>query len=120
MPEELFVVSDRNILNFVLRNLIANAIKFSFEGGEINIVAKLENRVLSCHVHDKGVGMDEETFQNLMKNNQRLSAEGTENELGTGLGLALCRDYLLRAGGELTVETMKEKGSVFSFTIPAG
>jgi two-component system sensor histidine kinase/response regulator len=120
MPRELFVMSDRNILNFVMRNLVANAIKFSFEGGEIKIIVKLENRVLSCHVHDKGVGMSEETLQNLMKGDQRLTMEGTENEQGTGLGLALCRDYLLRAGGELTVESMKEKGSVFSFTIPTG
>jgi two-component system sensor histidine kinase ChiS len=119
MPGELFVFSDRNILNFVMRNLIANAIKFSFEGGEITIVVKLENRILSCHVHDKGIGMDEETLRQLMSGDQRLSMEGTESEQGTGLGLALCRDYLLRAGGELTVESIKEQGSVFSFTIPA-
>ena len=118
LSRELISTSDRNILNFVMRNLIANAIKYSFEGGEVRIMAKLENKMLSVQVQDKGIGMDEETLQNLLTVDRAMSLSGTDNEKGTGLGLALCREYLLKADGQMTVESITGKGSTFSFTLP--
>ena len=114
------IISDRNILNFVMRNLIANAIKYSFEGGAIDILVSLDNRIVTVHVKDRGIGMDEQTIQTLLTPERAISISGTENEKGTGLGLALCREYLLKAGGQLSVESMTGKGSTFIFTLPAG
>ena len=113
----LVVNSDRNILNLVLRNLISNAIKFSFEGGEIDIRITQNNEELTIEVKDQGVGIDEETLETLLAPELVVSTRGTGNEKGTGLGLALCRDYLHKAGGELTVESEKGIGSTFKITL---
>lgn len=67
---------------------------------------------------DQGVGMDEQTLQTLLTQRGNMSTSGTGNEKGTGLGLALCREYLLKAGGQCTVESTKGKGSTFSFLLP--
>jgi signal transduction histidine kinase len=116
-PKSLVVKSDRNILNLVLRNLISNAIKFSFENGKIDINVKENNNELLIQVKDQGVGMDEETLETLLAPELVISTAGTGNEKGTGLGLALCRDYLQKAGGELTVESEKGAGSTFNITL---
>ncbi len=118
VPLNFLVKADRNILNFVLRNLMANAIKFSPEGGSVQIQAALEGRFLSVLVKDLGIGMDPETIQSLLTPKAHASMMGTDNEKGTGIGLALCHEYILKAGGQLTVESAKGKGSNFSFLLP--
>jgi signal transduction histidine kinase len=116
----LSIHSDRNILNLVLRNLISNAIKFSFEGGRIDVLAKRINSATLVQVKDEGTGMDEETLDTLLADELSLSSvAGTRNEKGTGLGLALCREYLEKAGGQLTVESVKGQGSTFNILIPS-
>jgi signal transduction histidine kinase len=112
------VTTDRNVLNLVMRNLLANAIKYSHEGGEIQILVKIENQTLSIQVRDTGVGMDEKTMQIVLGNLGKLSAIGTGNEKGTGMGLALCREFVLKAGGQMTVESSQGKGSTFSVLMP--
>jgi signal transduction histidine kinase len=69
-------------------------------------------------VKDQGVGMDDETLETLLAPELVVSTSGTGNEKGTGLGLALCRDYLRKAGGELTVDSEKGVGSTFCITMP--
>ncbi len=118
IDEHLIVHADRNIVNLVLRNLISNAIKFSFEGGVIRIDERLDERYLVIQVIDEGIGMDEDTLETLLAPELVVSAAGTRNEKGTGLGLALCREYLESTGGTLTVDSEKGKGSVFSITLP--
>ncbi len=117
-PQNLKVTTDRNVLNLVMRNLLANAIKYSFEGGVVQILVKLENHILSIQVRDTGVGMDEKTMQLVLGNLGKLSVMGTGNEKGTGMGLALCREFVLKAGGQLTVESSEGKGSTFSVIMP--
>ena len=117
-PKNMKAVADKNILNLVLRNLLANAIKYSFEGGEIQILVKVENRSLSIQVKDKGVGMDEATMQTVLGHAGAASTSGTDDEKGTGMGLALCREFVLKAGGQMTVESSKGQGSTFSILMP--
>jgi signal transduction histidine kinase len=105
--------TDRNILNLVLRNVISNAIKFSFEGSVINVHADVAHGILKIEVEDKGVGMDQSTIDKLFSPELTLSSKGTSNEKGTGLGLALCHDYIVKAGGQLIVESTKGEGSKF-------
>ncbi|CAN5399949.1 ATP-binding protein [soil metagenome] len=109
---------DRNILNFVIRNLVANAMKFSFEGGEINVLASREKGQLQIQIRDQGVGMDEATVHDLLRPDRLVSATGTGNEKGTGLGVALCLDYLQKAGGQLSVESVLGMGSIFTISLP--
>jgi signal transduction histidine kinase len=115
--KSLVINTDRNILNLVLRNLISNAIKFSFEGGKIEIRVTETPDNLLIQVKDEGVGIDEDTLETLLAPELVVSTRGTGNEKGTGLGLALCREYLQKAGGELTVNSIKGKGSTFNISL---
>jgi two-component system sensor histidine kinase ChiS len=117
-PKDLIIRCDRNILNLVLRNLIANAIKFSFEGGLVDIAVNKIDDSIMIRVSDEGVGMDETTLKNLLEPEENVSTRGTRNESGTGLGLGLCRVYLGKAGGQLSIESTKGKGSAFSIVMP--
>jgi signal transduction histidine kinase len=108
---------DRNILNMVLRNLISNAIKYSFEGGGISIRTEPFSDYLLLHVKDQGAGMDEKDLLNLMDSRKTKSTSGTVQEKGTGLGIGLCREFLQKAGGMLSVESTKGKGSTFTVHI---
>ena len=109
---------DRNIMNLVLRNLLANAIKFSHEGGEIDIQLSSGPKSLVLEVKDHGVGMNSATLQAILSIEGPLSTVGTDQEKGTGLGLAICRDYLMKTGGSLTVESLEGKGSTFVVEFP--
>jgi signal transduction histidine kinase len=62
--------------------------------------------------------MDEEQVTNLFNIDKKASRPGTNNELGTGFGLILCREFVKKNGGELSVESSPGKGSTFSFTVP--
>lgn len=119
-PRNAKIVTDKNVLNLVLRNLLANAIKFSFEGGDVRMVVKIDSQMLSIQVKDDGVGMDEESMQNVLGRLGKLSTAGTGNEKGTGMGLALCREFVLKAGGQMTVESSPGKGSTFTVQVPLG
>jgi signal transduction histidine kinase len=112
------ISTDRNIINLVLRNLVSNAIKFSYEGGRIDISVSERGGSLLIQVKDQGIGMDEEKLETLLAPELFISASGTSNEKGTGLGLALCREYLEKAGGELDVESTMGEGSTFNIIIP--
>ena len=118
LPGTLTVHWDKNIINLVLRNLLANAIKFSYEGGEVKILVEKVEHVLSIQVKDKGIGMNREVMTSILSPGRASSNSGTGNEKGTGLGLSLCRDYLLKAGATMTVESMEGAGSTFTINIP--
>jgi signal transduction histidine kinase len=117
-PKDLIIRADRNILNLVLRNLVANALKFSFEGGEVQVVITKLDHSIMLRVSDEGVGMDQAVLQNLSEPEQTITTTGTQSESGTGLGLGLCREYLQKAGGQLSIESVKGQGSTFSVVMP--
>jgi signal transduction histidine kinase len=118
-PRNLKVRTDKNILNFVLRNLIANAIKFSLEDGVVTIAVSQGNGSLLIQVKDKGVGMDEATLQTLLAPEIMVGGNESGSEMGTGLGLILCREYLQKAGGLLMIESTKGIGSTFNILLAA-
>jgi two-component system sensor histidine kinase/response regulator len=115
---DMIVYTDMNMANLVLRNLLSNAIKFTPQGGEVEVevVKKSDNIIVS--VSDNGLGMDEETLNNLFKSSVNESRPGTNNEKGFGIGLGLCKEFIEKNGGRLYVESTQGKGSTFSFTIP--
>lgn len=114
----VMVYADAKMLQMVLRNLVSNAIKFSFEKSIITVeVSLLEEEVLFA-VQDFGVGISEEGISKLFKIEEYYSTEGTKNEKGTGLGLILCYDIIKKHNGKIWVESSKGNGSRFCFTIP--
>ena len=118
VSEETIVYADSRMFETVLRNLVSNAVKYTPYGGKISISAQDQNEVILFGVEDTGVGMDEEQVTNLFNIDKKASRPGTYNELGTGFGLILCREFVQKNGGELSVESSPGKGSTFSFTVP--
>lgn len=118
MAPRIHVFSDKQILSLILRNLIANAIKFCYESGTIKIsVVRAESGFNLC-VEDDGKGMDSHIITSLVMSKPTFSTDGTRNEKGTGLGLSLCMDYLRHIKGELSVRSELGKGSTFSVWVP--
>ena len=118
--EEFDVYIDRNMLSTILRNLISNSIKYSNQGGAINIAAIKKTDHAEISIQDHGVGMSDEIKNNLFTTKINPSTLGTSNEKGTGLGLAICNDFIKILDGEIWVESEIGKGSTFNFTLPLG
>jgi signal transduction histidine kinase len=110
---------DHEMINTVIRNLINNAIKFTNENGQINIIAHLIGDEIEITVHDNGIGMESEYAKKLfIRNLDRKIKQGTQGESGTGLGLILCKEFIERHHGKIWVESEPGKGSAFKFTLP--
>ncbi|MCX6175731.1 MAG: ATP-binding protein [Ignavibacteriales bacterium] len=118
IASDLFVTADEDMLNTVMRNLLTNAIKFSHKGGSINVHAIRQGTSVQIGVQDTGVGMDQNTIDNLFRLDLTRSKTGTENESGSGLGLILCKEFVERNNGKIWIESIPGKGSKFIFTLP--
>jgi len=119
IPEELFAYADVALLETAVRNLINNAIKFTPVGGSILIRASENQKMIILSVIDSGVGMNVEQVKNLFNIEQTQSRYGTIGERGSGLGLVLCKEFVEKNRGIITVESEPGQGSTFSFTVPA-
>jgi PAS domain S-box-containing protein len=118
VDEDIFITADINMLNTVLRNLISNAIKFSYRNSEVVISAKMKPDEAIISVKDSGVGIEKQRIANLFHLDSKNSMPGTDNEIGTGLGLKLCREFVEKLSGRIWVESIEEKGSKFIFAVP--
>jgi PAS domain S-box-containing protein len=118
VPGGISVRADQEMLKAILRNLVSNAIKFSYPKGTITVMADLTGEMVVVSVRDEGVGIAPENQEKLFDSNHNLTTRGTEGEKGSGLGLAICQDFVSRHGGKIMVESQLNKGSTFSFTLP--
>jgi signal transduction histidine kinase len=114
----IYIYADKDMINLVLRNLLSNAIKFTNEKGQVSIGAHQLGGSVEVFVQDTGTGMDKESMQRINES-MYFSTKGTANESGTGIGLMLCKEFLVKNGGRMFVESEQGKGSTFSFTLPA-
>jgi signal transduction histidine kinase/ligand-binding sensor domain-containing protein len=119
VPEKLVVFADRNMIKTILRNLISNAIKFTYKNGKIDVKAIEHDNEVEIAVSDNGIGMTKDTILKLFRIDANLSTRGTENENGTGLGLFLCKEFVEKHGGKIWVESESGKGSVFKLILPS-
>lgn len=110
---------DQPMIATVLRNLLGNAIKFSLAGGVIYLkVNRLADGSTQFSVKDFGIGISSDLLPLLFVLGANTGRPGTRGEPSSGLGLMLCKDFVERHGGSITVESAEGKGSEFSFTIP--
>ena len=112
------VFADKNMMTTVIRNLASNAIKFTKLSGSVTISSESNDEYVRLKVSDTGVGIPGEGIDKLFRIDESLSTKGTSGELGTGLGLILCKDFVEKNNGTISVESELGKGSVFIVTLP--
>lgn len=117
--EDVFILSDKHIAGSVLQNFIANAIKFTNRNGRIRIYSSVDGNTVTATVEDNGVGISSEALANIYSLDSVHTTQGTEGELGTGLGLMLCKEMIEKNGGTLKIESEPGEGTRVIFTIPA-
>lgn len=110
--------ADRNMMSTVVRNLISNAIKFSYSGGTVDLCLKETVDSVKLQVEDHGIGIPANRVETLFKIDEAISTRGTSNETGTGLGLILCMEFIKKHGGDISVQSTEYKGSTFIITLP--
>ena len=116
-PENLVVHADGDHLNFIIRNLISNAVKFTYPSGVISVNAfQHSDDQITITVQDQGIGIDPENMKTIFKAFPVITA-GTANEKGTGIGLMLCKEFVEANGGSIFVESIPGSGSTFSITL---
>ncbi|MBI1767704.1 MAG: tetratricopeptide repeat-containing sensor histidine kinase [Bacteroidetes bacterium] len=117
---QTFGFGDLNMVNLVLRNLILNGIKFTENGGSIEVASREVGNELVVSVKDTGIGISPDVQKILFNKTAGYTTRGTANEKGTGLGLILCKEFVEKNGGRIWLESQMGKGSTFYFTIKKG
>ena len=115
---EANLFADEDCTKTILRNLINNAIKFTERDGVIKLSSKADNSFVEISVEDNGVGISKTTLKKLFSITEKVSEIGTEKEVGTGLGLILCKELVEKNNGKIWVESKLGNGSKFTFTLP--
>lgn len=116
-PSSIEAEFDVQMMSTIVRNLLSNALKFSFPGGTITVSATAGAHEASVKVSDTGTGMSRENLDRLFSlSADRRSKPGTMGERGSGLGLMLCKDFIEKHGSRLEVESRVGEGSSFGFT----
>lgn len=118
LPQNIPVFTDKAMIGCVLRNLLSNAIKFTHVGGEIRIGANQHETEIKVSIADNCTGMKKEAIDNLFQIEKSYSTLGTQQEVGTGLGLLLCKEFIDMNKGKIWVVSELGKGSVFYFNLP--
>nr|WP_255737480.1 histidine kinase N-terminal 7TM domain-containing protein [Cognataquiflexum nitidum] len=113
----LQVFADKNMIDLAIRNLISNAIKFSGKGDLVTVFLKENKENVTVKIKDTGLGISEENLEKLRKR-ESFTTIGKNKESGTGLGMLLVHDYVIKNQGELKIQSQLGKGSEFSFSIP--
>lgn len=109
--------TDKNMMEIVLRNLVSNAVKYSRKGGTIYVRGILEEDQYLLEVEDEGVGIDKSSLHKIQSKNFYTSP-GTKNEIGTGLGLIICKDLVEKCGGDLLLVSTKQAGTIVTIRLP--
>jgi len=116
--DDFHVLADANMVLTILRNIIGNAIKFTPEEGQITITAQIKGECVDIMIKDTGVGMTSEIINNLFKVDQIVQTKGTNEEVGSGLGLVLCKELIDLNNGKISIESEENKGSSFIVSLP--
>ncbi|TKC08265.1 PAS domain-containing sensor histidine kinase [Pedobacter polaris] len=116
-PGEM-VYADVLMIQIVMRNVLNNAIKFCNVNSEIHITAAYQkNQTMLICIQDNGVGIAEDVIDKIFKE-ENVTTRGTLNEKGTGLGLIVCKDFMKRNDGDITVTSKVGEGAKFCITLP--
>jgi signal transduction histidine kinase len=115
---DILINADKEAIQFVLRNLISNANKFT-EKGAIRVSFSIKNNKCYLNVEDNGVGLEMDKISQILGNTGLFHTYGTRNEKGAGLGLSLIKSYLRRTGNHIEMKSTLKQGTSVSFSICA-
>lgn len=118
IDETLYIRTDEDQLQLILRNLLHNAIKFSKQNKQVTISATYTDDQCYLSVKDAGIGMSEKEIETVMSGRNHLSKIGTMQEKGTGLGLLLCHEFVKRNDGQLEIRSKTNHGTEVIISIP--
>lgn len=121
LPKSVMVWVDQDHIDIVVRNLLTNAIKFTPEGGEIEVNAYSENSTVKLSIKDTGIGMSEELINKVMQDinqDKSYTSLGTKGEKGTGLGLIFCKDILALNRAEMKINSSPSQGTEIVINLP--
>lgn len=118
LPPHIFISADKAMISTILRNLISNAVKYTKPGGEVTIAAVEKLNEIVFSVSDTGVGISPINLPKLFRIDQSYTTNGTNNEMGTGLGLILCKEFIEKDNGKIWAESEVGLGSTFYFSLP--
>jgi signal transduction histidine kinase len=115
--DDIQIKADKNIVRLVMRNLLSNALKFTDNNGKVIISAIENENKVHIEVKDTGVGMDEDKLKKLFTDAHFTTADTNQKE-GTGLGLLLCKEFLLKVDGDIWAESQVGIGTSFKVALP--
>lgn len=118
VENDLFIYGDARMLEIVIRNLISNAIKFSYKDKPVSIHAEAAENEIIIKVIDCGIGMPKEILEKLFTNDKTVSREGTFREKGTGIGLLLCKNLVENCGGTIAAVSIPKQQTTFTVKMP--
>jgi signal transduction histidine kinase len=118
LKKDLEINFVQGIINFIVRNILSNAVKFSNVGGRIEISTRTDNSLFEFEVKDNGIGMSVERINQIFRDADISSLGGTSGEIGSGIGLKLCQEYIIKLNGDLIIRSQKGKGSKFTVKLP--
>ena len=122
IPVDICLKADKNMLLTIFRNFVTNAIKYTHRNGLIELGSVIETnesiKLVKIWIKDNGVGIPEDKIHKIFKIEENYTTKGTEKEKGSGLGLILCKEFIDKHQGQTWVESVKNQGSTFFFTLP--
>ena len=117
-PASIQLYADKAMMSTILRNLIANALKFTHKGGKVEIITTEIAKGIIISVKDTGVGMTKAVIDRLFHIDSNYSSPDLNGNKGTGLGLMLCKEFTEKHQGTICLESEPGIGSTFQVTIP--
>lgn len=116
-PDAVFY-AEPNMVTIAIRNILSNAIKFSYPEGRIYINCNSDNNQIHISIKDEGMGIPEKDLSKLFNKEMSYSRLGTKGEKGTGLGLLLSNELIIKNDGTISVESEVGKGTMFTISLP--
>ncbi len=116
--KEQIVFADKAMIDTVFKNIISNAVKYSYDEGKIEFSCSIENNFIVSRVKDYGTGIKHELLEKLFNIETRVATKGTMGEQGSGLGLAICKELLALNSGKIEIETEEGKGTLVKISLP--
>jgi signal transduction histidine kinase len=118
VENDIQIAIDTSALEKVVDNLVSNALRYTNEGGSVEVVPFVDNKTFGFSVKDTGIGISEEEQKEIFKEFYRTTKAKEMEKIGTGLGLNLVKEIVRKCGGKIEVKSKVDQGSVFKVTLP--